>query len=155
MLMVMFRSVRDFGHRNRHLVAVSLMECHRSYRLVAIFSIRISDRLHGCGVVRGCMLPILHHYVLVESDLVGCQDLFLSCCWICVLHRLPGALIRAHSFTCAIAPTSMVTCHAVLRVASCGDPTFACRDLLQFELILLQLCLLLTHPLLKSHILSC
>ncbi len=49
------------------------MESDRSNGLVGVFTIA-SNRRHR----EVCLLSVFHHYVLVEGDLVRCQDLLLT-----------------------------------------------------------------------------
>lgn len=55
----------------------------------------LAERGHRGDEVR-CLLPVVHDDVLVESDLVGRQDLFLAACLLLlmVVRSLAIALIR-------------------------------------------------------------
>ena len=47
-----------------------------------------------CGHSKLRLLSILHHNVLVESDLMSGQNLFLTACLLGLMRRVPTTMVR-------------------------------------------------------------
>lgn len=83
------------------------VERHRCDRLVRVFAAH-----GGWHDLELAFLPILHHYVLIEGDLVRCKDLLVP-------TRL---LLRVHGRASPVVGRATLTCGVVRRVAIKGAP---------------------------------
>ena len=76
---------------------VIAVESHRCDRLVRVFAAH-----RGREDLEFAFLPILHHYVLVEGDLMRCEDLLVPACLLLRVHCRASPMIGRATLTCSV-----------------------------------------------------